>query len=254
MTRAVRGLGVDVGRRAEPRRRAGEVPRRGVPVPRRRRGRLRRAGVAVPARRRPHRRLRRGARARRRPARRASARARATSSSRVVWLLVAVFGAVPYLLAEPQLSRPVDALFESMSGFSTTGSSVVADVAALSRSMAHVAPVHPLDRGRRDHRDVPGRAAAPARRRPPGALQDGDARARDAAGDHDPRERAPLRHALRRDHGARDPRARNAGVDRRRSADDVFNATAHCVRDRSRPRASHPSRARWSRSRPPRSG
>ena len=49
----------------------------------------------------------------------------------VVWLLVAVFGAIPYLLAEPQLSRPVDALFESMSGFSTTGSSVVADVDAL---------------------------------------------------------------------------------------------------------------------------
>ena len=54
----------------------------------------------------------------------------------VVWLLVAVFGAIPYLLAEPQLARPVDALFESMSGFSTTGSTVVADVAELSRSMA----------------------------------------------------------------------------------------------------------------------
>ena len=54
----------------------------------------------------------------------------------VVWLLVALFGAVPYLLAEPQLSRPVDAFFESMSGFSTTGSSVVADLDALTRSMA----------------------------------------------------------------------------------------------------------------------
>ena len=54
----------------------------------------------------------------------------------VVWLLVALFGAIPYLLAEPQLSRPVDALFESMSGFSTTGSTVVADVAEMSRSMA----------------------------------------------------------------------------------------------------------------------
>ncbi|MDQ3723426.1 MAG: TrkH family potassium uptake protein, partial [Actinomycetota bacterium] len=39
-------------------------------------------------------------------------------------------------LAEPQLSRPADALFESMSGFSTTGSSAVADIAGLSRSMA----------------------------------------------------------------------------------------------------------------------
>jgi trk system potassium uptake protein TrkH len=54
----------------------------------------------------------------------------------LIWLLVAVFGAVPYLLAEPQLSSPLDALFESMSGFSTTGASVVADVAGLSRSMA----------------------------------------------------------------------------------------------------------------------
>jgi trk system potassium uptake protein TrkH len=54
----------------------------------------------------------------------------------LVWLLIAVFGSLPYLLSEPQLSRPVDALFESMSGFSTTSSSVVTDVEALSRSIA----------------------------------------------------------------------------------------------------------------------
>ena len=54
----------------------------------------------------------------------------------IVWLLVAVFGAIPYVLAEPQLARPVDALFESMSGFSTTGSSVIADLREVSRSMA----------------------------------------------------------------------------------------------------------------------
>jgi trk system potassium uptake protein TrkH len=53
----------------------------------------------------------------------------------VLWLLVAVFGALPYVLAEPQLSRPADALFESMSGFSTTGSSALTDIEALSRSM-----------------------------------------------------------------------------------------------------------------------
>lgn len=53
-----------------------------------------------------------------------------------IWLLIACFGALPYLLAEPQLARPVDALFESMSGFSTTGSSVLTDVDGLSRSMA----------------------------------------------------------------------------------------------------------------------
>src|SRR5215218_6468697 len=54
----------------------------------------------------------------------------------LLWLLVAVFGALPYLLAEEQLARPVDALFESMSGFSTTGASALTDVADLSRSMA----------------------------------------------------------------------------------------------------------------------
>jgi trk system potassium uptake protein len=54
----------------------------------------------------------------------------------LIWVLVAALGSLPYLLAEPQLARPVDALFESMSGFSTTGSSVVAQIDELSRSMA----------------------------------------------------------------------------------------------------------------------
>lgn len=54
----------------------------------------------------------------------------------LLWLLVAALGALPYLLAEPQLKRPVDALFESMSGFSTTGASVLTDVPKLSHAMA----------------------------------------------------------------------------------------------------------------------
>src|SRR3954467_13575681 len=53
----------------------------------------------------------------------------------LIWLLVAVLGALPYLLAEPQLARPVDAVFESMSGFSTTGASALVDIPAVSRSM-----------------------------------------------------------------------------------------------------------------------
>ena len=53
----------------------------------------------------------------------------------LIWLLIAVFGALPYLLAEPQLSNPLDALFESMSGFSTTGATVVGDVTEMSRSI-----------------------------------------------------------------------------------------------------------------------
>jgi trk system potassium uptake protein TrkH len=54
----------------------------------------------------------------------------------LIWILIAVVGALPYLFAEPQLSDPFDALFESMSGFSTTGSSVLTDIEALTRSMA----------------------------------------------------------------------------------------------------------------------
>jgi trk system potassium uptake protein TrkH len=53
----------------------------------------------------------------------------------LIWVLVAVFGALPYVLAEPQLSRPVDAVFESMSGFSTTGASALVDIPGVSRSM-----------------------------------------------------------------------------------------------------------------------
>jgi trk system potassium uptake protein TrkH len=54
----------------------------------------------------------------------------------LLWLLVALFGTLPYLLAEPQLSNPVDAFFEAMSGFSASGASVLTDIEGLSRSMA----------------------------------------------------------------------------------------------------------------------
>jgi trk system potassium uptake protein len=54
----------------------------------------------------------------------------------LIWLLVPAFGALPYLLSEPQLSNPIDAYFESMSGFSGCAATVVTDVEGLSRSMA----------------------------------------------------------------------------------------------------------------------
>jgi trk/ktr system potassium uptake protein len=55
----------------------------------------------------------------------------------LTWLLAAVFGALPYLLSgNPQLDRPVDALFEAMSGFTTTGSSVVSDLDGINYSLA----------------------------------------------------------------------------------------------------------------------
>lgn len=54
----------------------------------------------------------------------------------LTWLVAAALGALPYLFSgEPQLDRPIDAYFEAMSGFTTTGASVLADVEAVSHSL-----------------------------------------------------------------------------------------------------------------------
>ena len=55
----------------------------------------------------------------------------------LIWLLVPAFGSLPYLLVgEPQLSNPIDAYFESMSGFTATGSTLLTDIGALTPSVA----------------------------------------------------------------------------------------------------------------------
>jgi len=54
----------------------------------------------------------------------------------LLWLLVPAVSALPYLLAsEAQLSRPIDAYFEAMSGLTTTGSSVLTDIEGVDRSL-----------------------------------------------------------------------------------------------------------------------
>jgi trk system potassium uptake protein len=54
----------------------------------------------------------------------------------LIWLLIPVFGALPFLLGDvPQLSNPLDAYFEAVSGFTATGATVLTDVEGLSRSM-----------------------------------------------------------------------------------------------------------------------
>ena len=136
----------------------------------------------------------------------------------LIWLLIAVFGAIPYLLAEPQLVAAGRRAVRVDVGLLDDG---------LERADRHrgpvaldgdVAAVHGLDRRRRDHRAVPGRAAAAAHRRPPGALPQRGGGPRDRARRHDPRQRPPLRRALRGDHRARDARARDARLDGRRPA------------------------------------
>jgi trk system potassium uptake protein TrkH len=50
------------------------------------------------------------------------------------WVAASLFGAVPYLLTGT-FAHPIDALFESASGFTTTGASVLVDVEAVSRGV-----------------------------------------------------------------------------------------------------------------------
>jgi trk system potassium uptake protein TrkH len=55
----------------------------------------------------------------------------------VTWLVAAAFAALPYVFAGGDaLGHPIDAYFEGMSGFTTTGATVVTDPGVLSSSMA----------------------------------------------------------------------------------------------------------------------
>jgi trk system potassium uptake protein TrkH len=54
----------------------------------------------------------------------------------LIWLAVPVFGALPFLLGDvPQLANPFDAYFESVSGFTATGATVLTDIEALGHGM-----------------------------------------------------------------------------------------------------------------------
>lgn len=50
------------------------------------------------------------------------------------WILFSLFGALPFFLSG-EVPRYVDALFETVSGFTTTGSTILTDIEALSRSL-----------------------------------------------------------------------------------------------------------------------
>ena len=51
----------------------------------------------------------------------------------LVWLLLSFFGGLPYVLAD--VLSPLDAYFETMSGFTTTGATVLRDIEAQTRSL-----------------------------------------------------------------------------------------------------------------------
>jgi trk system potassium uptake protein TrkH len=55
----------------------------------------------------------------------------------LVWLLVPAFGGLPFVLVdEPQFANPLNAYFESVSGFTATGATVLTDIDGLERSVA----------------------------------------------------------------------------------------------------------------------
>lgn len=50
------------------------------------------------------------------------------------WIFCTLFGALPYFLCEPRMGL-ADSLFESVSGFTATGATVIADIEAMPRSL-----------------------------------------------------------------------------------------------------------------------
>ena len=50
------------------------------------------------------------------------------------WILLSLIGSLPFLISG-QIPNPVDALFEIVSGFTTTGSSILNNVDVLDKSM-----------------------------------------------------------------------------------------------------------------------
>ena len=98
--------------------------------------RLRRALLAVPRGGRDHRRASASGSRASATFRRGDRLPRGIPRRALTWLLAALFAGLPYLLSdERQLSRPMDAFFEGMSGFTTTGATVVTNVDALDRSI-----------------------------------------------------------------------------------------------------------------------
>ena len=136
------------------------------------------------------------------------------ATTALCWLLISVVGAVPFVLTG-SIPNPVDAMFETVSGFTTTGASILPDCGGPAQGHPVLAQLHPLDR-RHGRSGVPAGPAAPDRRlpcqphesrkpRPPG----GQAGAQGAVHGQD-----PLRHLFWPDcHRVRAPVVRrDAGV------------------------------------------
>ena len=54
----------------------------------------------------------------------------------VAWIVISALGALPFYIAG-EIPHYIDALFETVSGFTTTGSSILTDVEAMSKGMLY---------------------------------------------------------------------------------------------------------------------
>ena len=52
----------------------------------------------------------------------------------ISWMLISCFGALPFLLSGA-IRNPIDAVFETVSGFTTTGSSILTNIEAMPKSL-----------------------------------------------------------------------------------------------------------------------
>src|SRR5699024_256777 len=71
-----------------------------------------------------------GAPSRCRPPRKISYMREGCVTAALTWILISVMGAVPFVLSGA-IPDPIEALFETVSGFTTTGASILADVESL---------------------------------------------------------------------------------------------------------------------------
>ena len=86
----------------------------------------------------------------------------------LTWLLAALYAGLPYLFSgEPQLSHPMDAFFEGMSGLHHDGRDGRHGRRGARPVDPHLAPAEPVARRDGDHRARAGGAAAAADRRTP---------------------------------------------------------------------------------------
>ncbi len=74
------------------------------------------------------------------------------------WLLSSLIGALPYILYGGEFTF-TNAWFESVSGFTTTGSTILNDIEALPLGLAFLALDNPLYRRHRHHYFHAGRGA-----------------------------------------------------------------------------------------------